>query len=332
MRWHIIATIAHIVYGIDKTLNHTIFSNEIVQYIKKHNRFPSVETLRHFNRSISDPQGLVDCNGNFITCDWLGDGVCDDGSYTCGGIPVDFNCKEFNYDKGDCEPPNGCIFDPTIPPPFDLKTMVEYEISKALIIPFNGMSYTTTVGSVDYSLFSMVAQTANHGIEAWLVVDENYNSANSHIAHMQEYYGLVKTNNIKFVEYDLNSVWLIDYGPIPIIREDDTTRASIVSNFYYPARPLDNKFPNILARKFKELNLEDTVAFQTPMYTEGGNFQITSEGTCFTSTRWIDTSGVSGYPYPGVSWCDGSACETSLASLEKAQALDVQNFKTHFRD
>jgi len=52
---------------------------------------------------------FVDCDGTPSPDNWLGDGFCDDGSYTWNGAPINFNCEEFGYDAGDCELP--------LPPP-----------------------------------------------------------------------------------------------------------------------------------------------------------------------------------------------------------------------
>ena len=48
---------------------------------------------------------FVDCDGTPSPENWLGDGFCDDGSYTWNGAPINFNCEEFGYDEGDCEAP-----------------------------------------------------------------------------------------------------------------------------------------------------------------------------------------------------------------------------------
>ena len=48
---------------------------------------------------------FTDCVGTVAPESWLGDGFCDDGSYTWNGTPIDFNCEEFGYDAGDCEIP-----------------------------------------------------------------------------------------------------------------------------------------------------------------------------------------------------------------------------------
>ena len=48
---------------------------------------------------------IIDCFGTPSPQGWIGDGFCDDGSYTWNGTPIDFNCEEFGYDAGDCEIP-----------------------------------------------------------------------------------------------------------------------------------------------------------------------------------------------------------------------------------
>ncbi len=48
---------------------------------------------------------FVDCYGTPSPENWLGDGYCDDGSYSWNGNLIHFNCEEFAYDGGDCEIP-----------------------------------------------------------------------------------------------------------------------------------------------------------------------------------------------------------------------------------
>ena len=73
---------------------------------------------------------ICDCDGNQHTIgvlSWIGDTFADDGTYTWGGVPVNFNCATWGYDCGDvvgaptedtygvCSgnipPNNGCIAD-----------------------------------------------------------------------------------------------------------------------------------------------------------------------------------------------------------------------------
>ena len=53
---------------------------------------------------------FVDCFGNPAPENWMGDGFCDDGSYTWNGTPINFNCEEFGYDLGDCPLPVDTVF------------------------------------------------------------------------------------------------------------------------------------------------------------------------------------------------------------------------------
>jgi len=57
--------------------------------------------------SLNAQDTLYDCLGSDVTAvsGWLGDGWCDDGAYTYNGVPVYFDCEEFNYDEGDCQAP-----------------------------------------------------------------------------------------------------------------------------------------------------------------------------------------------------------------------------------
>ena len=61
------------------------------------------------------PAGEIeDCNGNCCPDYWVGDGYCDDGTYSWNGIPIYLNCDAFNCDGGDCtdcgggDPTGGC--------------------------------------------------------------------------------------------------------------------------------------------------------------------------------------------------------------------------------
>ena len=70
-------------------------------------------TFISLNVYSQDPT-FVDCAGNIAPEGWLGDGFCDDNTYSWNGYLIDFNCPEFNYDGADCPIPildtiYGCI-------------------------------------------------------------------------------------------------------------------------------------------------------------------------------------------------------------------------------
>ncbi|MCH2141598.1 MAG: FG-GAP-like repeat-containing protein [Phycisphaerales bacterium] len=82
---------------------------------------PEVVALRNDSPSISTlgsgrgcATGFVqDCIGNCVPDYWLGDGVCDDGSFEYNGLPVYLNCLELQCDGGDCV---DCCLDPGLLP------------------------------------------------------------------------------------------------------------------------------------------------------------------------------------------------------------------------
>jgi hypothetical protein len=55
------------------------------------------------------PEGeLPDCYGNCVKITWIGDGYCDDGTYSWNGNPIYLNCEQFCFDDGDCPPCDAC--------------------------------------------------------------------------------------------------------------------------------------------------------------------------------------------------------------------------------
>jgi hypothetical protein len=64
------------------------------------------------------PAGEIeDCNGNCCPDYWVGDGYCDDGTYSWNGVPIYLNCDQFDCDGGDCpdcgggDPTGACCVD-----------------------------------------------------------------------------------------------------------------------------------------------------------------------------------------------------------------------------
>jgi hypothetical protein len=79
---------------------------------------------------------INDCNGNCAPAGWVGDGICDDGSYSHNGVPIYFNCEQFDNDGGDCDPPI-CTAPPvpSNPIPFDGAT----DVASNTILTWNNL-------------------------------------------------------------------------------------------------------------------------------------------------------------------------------------------------
>ena len=58
-----------------------------------------------FSLTANAQDTILDCFGTVAPTSWLGDGFCDNGSYTWNGNVIDFNCEEFGYDGEDCPLP-----------------------------------------------------------------------------------------------------------------------------------------------------------------------------------------------------------------------------------
>ena len=64
------------------------------------------------NSQTTCPAGEIpDCNGNCAPEIWVNDSYCDDGTWSHNGVPIYFNCEEFECDGGDCV----CEDEPEIP-------------------------------------------------------------------------------------------------------------------------------------------------------------------------------------------------------------------------
>jgi hypothetical protein len=48
------------------------------------------------------PEETLDCDGHCAPRAWLGDSICDDGSYFYGSSPVDFDCAAHDFDEETC--------------------------------------------------------------------------------------------------------------------------------------------------------------------------------------------------------------------------------------
>ncbi|MEE2906560.1 MAG: hypothetical protein VX527_01885 [Planctomycetota bacterium] len=49
---------------------------------------------------------IPDCFENCCPENWVGDGYCDDGSYSHNGVAIYLNCDQYDCDGGDCPPEN----------------------------------------------------------------------------------------------------------------------------------------------------------------------------------------------------------------------------------
>ncbi len=81
-------------------------------------------------------------------------------------------------------------------------------------------------------------------------------------------------DQVGFITYTSNSVWIRDYGP-RFIRNDD--HRAIVDHVYNRPRPLDDAFPDFLASLWLE------PSYDLPLEHGGGNFHLFADRDAFMS-------------------------------------------------
>lgn len=88
----------------------------------------------------------------------------------------------------------------------------------------------------------------------------------------------VNTSRLEFFEYQNDTFWTRDYGPIMIA--DATGAPAFVDARYYPDRTRDDAIPTFMSRYF------NVPVYRPPVATEGGNFMSNGEGLCVV-TEWF---------------------------------------------
>jgi agmatine/peptidylarginine deiminase len=106
--------------------------------------------------------------------------------------------------------------------------------------------------------------------KCWIVVENA--SQQSSVTAMLIQSG-ISLDNVYFLQFDLDTIWIIDYGPFFISVGD---HREIVDHRYF--RPLDDVFPQLLGNDW------EIPVYSSPLWIEGGNFIADGMGTCFITS------------------------------------------------
>lgn len=153
----------------------------------------------------------------------------------------------------------------------------EWEPMMGVMLAFS----STGLGqSVTDSIVMMVVE----GLEYvdWYVVVPN-NSIQNYFVNQLKSKGLSQAaidEGVTFLQFDLNSIWGIDFGPYSIL--DPAGNVAFVDFRYYHQRTFDDAIPTQLG------NALGVTTYRAPMNWEGGHFQTDEVGTCYFSqgTYW----------------------------------------------
>ena len=176
-------------------------------------------------------------------------------------------------------------YQPTSAPSGGFRSMTEWE-------PMSGVLLGITPGLVsDTPVAQTFVDTVNGSWpvgKVWLLYDGE--NAKTNFTSMLISNGVPGEvigdgQQIQFIPMTLDAFWMIDFGPLPIVNDKD--EVAFLDWKYYPDRYNDDAMPTKLGE------LWNTSTYRMPVSFEGGNFQADGMGTCYTTERGVQYSGVS---------------------------------------
>lgn len=217
--------------------------------------------------------------------------------------------KADQYDDiRNAHPENYAITEPPNVP--GVRAMVEWEPMHAIVMSYP--AYMATAANASESVAKIAMHTATVA-DVWIAVDGQ--PAINAITTVMQNVGMPQAdidNKVYFFQdAQIDSIWFIDSGPVPII--DPSTNTHAYADFkYYHQRAYDDGVSSILARSQTQFGrASDTVTYRMPVLTEGGTFQATTDGVCFTGTRQLFNMS-----------CQQGGCDNSI---ETQPLADLQN-------
>jgi agmatine/peptidylarginine deiminase len=156
------------------------------------------------------------------------------------------------------------------PPPVPVRTMAEWEELQAIMITWTSQQ----------SILREIVRNAQSECRVYIVCSDS-NSVKSYLSS-----GGVQINNIGFLIYPYNSIWIRDYGPWSVYAEGSDS-LYIVDWVYNRPRPNDDNIPLLFANSMNIPIFQTTVEPYRLVHT-GGNFMVDGLGTGFSSHLILD--------------------------------------------
>ena len=168
-------------------------------------------------------------------------------------------------------------------PAGDYRPMNEWEPMQSIMLTFSNYM---PGDAATFQTFSDIIVNSVGVVEVWIIVDSDA-AKNSLTAKLLED-GLTQAqidDHIVFYRWENDAIWMIDYGPLPIVDSNDTV--AFMDFRYYHQRVLDDAIPTMLG------NAIGINTYRSPLNLEGGNFQADGEEYCYTTERELYYTGLS---------------------------------------
>lgn len=169
----------------------------------------------------------------------------------------------------------------TTPPPFAVRTMAEWEEVQTLVI-----TWTSFPG-----ILKQIVRYAVDECEVMIVCDDQA-AVLSTLQNSSNGGPIANLDNVTFLEAPYNSIWMRDYGP-ECIYKNEVDSLFLLDWIYNRPRPLDNALSDEIATA-KNIGIYSTTAAPWDLVHTGGNFMADGFGTAFSSNLVLDENGPNG--------------------------------------
>ncbi len=185
------------------------------------------------------------------------------------------------------------------PPSVQPYTLGEFDPVQAVIMTtwystdsyWDGARYP----AVTESYTSMIGELTTRGIDVYICDSpETASSARSQLSAAG-----IDPDDVEWIDCNLDSIWMRDYGPFFTIDEDTNL---MIGDAEYYGRPRDNDFPTQASDSWGD------ELYQVPLTMEGGNFYGNGEGLCVSTNIvydwWFATVGSATEAFEETLGCD----------------------------
>lgn len=169
----------------------------------------------------------------------------------------------------------------TQPPSFPVRTMAEWEEVQAVVVTWT--SYT-----------GILKQIVRHAAaECRVIIVCSSPSQVTNYLQNTSYGGpIADMSNITFMQEDFDSIWVRDYGPETIYRNEVDT-VMLLDWIYNRPRPDDDDLSDAIADEL-DLTIYSTTQAPYDLVHTGGNFMADGFGTAFSSELVLEENGPNG--------------------------------------
>lgn len=163
----------------------------------------------------------------------------------------------------------------TDPPNFEVRTPAEWEEHQAIFIAWDTPNFYTYP-----EILSQIVEHAQEEMKVYIITNNEGIVTNTLNANN------IPLDNVEFLDFDFNSIWIRDYGPWTAYT-DEVGDLNIIDWIYNRPRPQDDAVPAQIA-KMMDLPFFETAGAPYDLVATGGNFMADGLGRGFSSDLIIE--------------------------------------------